>query len=352
MPCSLREANAFVAQHHRHHKPDRGHKFSVALAQDGKTVAVAIVGRPKARHSDDGQTLEVTRLASDGTKNACSMLYGAAWRVAKALGYRRLLTYTLGSEPGHLAARQRLAMLRPGRRGELVQPEPPPSRQASARREDPMGGRVNTDNVDPVADADLQCQAADCEPAPAPLTRTMGALVLDEAQRLLGLREDAAVNADREGVIRSFFLDALGWRPDLWDRWQEKRPNSPVAHPEWCAAFVSHCLRVAALRLAVPVPFRLSASASDLAKYAAQVGRFVPAADALTARLQPGDLVVWHGHVGVLAVAPDASGAYVTIEGNTWRGSPRADGVYRCKRNLGERRADGAVKLVGFLQVG
>lgn len=100
VPCSLRDANAFVAQHHRHHKPDRGHKFSVALAEDGKIVAVAIVGRPKARHSDDGLTLEVTRLASDGTKNACSMLYGAAWRVAKALGYRRLLTYTLSSEPG------------------------------------------------------------------------------------------------------------------------------------------------------------------------------------------------------------------------------------------------------------
>lgn len=61
---------------------------------------VAIVGRPVSRHVQDGWTCEVTRLATDGAKNACSMLYGAAWRAARALGWRRMVTYTLATEPG------------------------------------------------------------------------------------------------------------------------------------------------------------------------------------------------------------------------------------------------------------
>lgn len=76
-------------------------KFCVALADDsGETHGVAIVGRPVARGLDDGWTLEVTRTCTDGTKNANSMLYGAAWRAARALGYRRLVTYTLVEESG------------------------------------------------------------------------------------------------------------------------------------------------------------------------------------------------------------------------------------------------------------
>tara|TARA_Y100000814_G_C12144500_1_gene338697 strand:- start:217 stop:651 length:435 start_codon:yes stop_codon:yes gene_type:complete len=99
-PISLAEANQFVADHHRHHKPVVSHKFSMAVEQDEEIVGVAIVGRPVARGLDDGYTLEVNRCCTTGAKNACSMLYGAAWRAAKAMGYRRLITYVLDSETG------------------------------------------------------------------------------------------------------------------------------------------------------------------------------------------------------------------------------------------------------------
>lgn len=100
VPISLAEANAFVERNHRHHKPVTGHKFSIGLANDESIVGVAIVGRPVSRHLDDGWTLEVNRLCTDGTRNACSMLYAAAWRAARAMGYRKLITYILESEPG------------------------------------------------------------------------------------------------------------------------------------------------------------------------------------------------------------------------------------------------------------
>lgn len=100
VPCELDEANAFVAQVHRHHGAVRGHKYSVAVAVDGRVCGVVIVGRPVSRMLDDGWTLEACRLATDGTKNACSALYAAAWRAARAMGYRRLVTYLLDSEPG------------------------------------------------------------------------------------------------------------------------------------------------------------------------------------------------------------------------------------------------------------
>ena len=100
IPVSLAEANAFVAQHHRHHKPVTGHKFSIGCTADGQLVGVAIVGRPVSRYLDDGQTLEVNRLCTDGTKNACSMLYGATWRAARAMGYQKIITYTLATENG------------------------------------------------------------------------------------------------------------------------------------------------------------------------------------------------------------------------------------------------------------
>lgn len=99
-PINLEEANAFVAKLHRHHKPVPGCKFAVAVSEGDRVVGVAIVGRPVARLLDDGWTLEVNRCCTDGTMNACSMLYGASWRAAKALGYRRLITYTLPEEGG------------------------------------------------------------------------------------------------------------------------------------------------------------------------------------------------------------------------------------------------------------
>ena len=99
-PISFAEAVEFVRVHHRNHPPPVGHKFSIAVSEADLVRGVAMVGRPVARGFDNGWTLEVNRVATDGAKNACSMLYGAAWRAAKALGYRRLITYTLPSEGG------------------------------------------------------------------------------------------------------------------------------------------------------------------------------------------------------------------------------------------------------------
>lgn len=96
----LEEAHAFVRAYHRHHKPGPGHLFSIGAALGGKIVGVAIIGRPVARMRQDGMTVEVTRLCTDGTPNACSFLYGAAARAAFALGYERIGTYTLAEEGG------------------------------------------------------------------------------------------------------------------------------------------------------------------------------------------------------------------------------------------------------------
>lgn len=96
----LDQANAFVGSLHRHHKPVVGHKFSLGAMRGPVLVGVVIVGRPVARMRDDGLTLEVTRLCTDGNRNACSFLYGAAARAAFALGYKRIGTYILRSETG------------------------------------------------------------------------------------------------------------------------------------------------------------------------------------------------------------------------------------------------------------
>lgn len=100
VPVSLAEANEFVRVHHRHHKPVPGAKFSIAVAESEKIVGVAIVGRPVSRMLDDGWTLEVNRVATDGTRNACSKLYGACRKAAATLGYKKIVTYILSEEPG------------------------------------------------------------------------------------------------------------------------------------------------------------------------------------------------------------------------------------------------------------
>jgi hypothetical protein len=101
VPISLAQANEHVAAWHRHNRPVPGAKFCVGVADDDDVLrGVAIVGRPVARHFDDGMTLEVNRVANDGARNANSMLYGACRRATFALGYRRLITYTLSSESG------------------------------------------------------------------------------------------------------------------------------------------------------------------------------------------------------------------------------------------------------------
>ncbi len=100
VPITLRAANAYVTERHRHHKSSRGHKFSIGLMVDEEIVGIAICGRPVSRGSDDGYTLEVARLCTDGTENACSKLYGACARVAKEMGYLKIQTYILESELG------------------------------------------------------------------------------------------------------------------------------------------------------------------------------------------------------------------------------------------------------------
>lgn len=99
-PITIAEAQCFVAAHHRHHKAPTGALFAVAVSVDGAVCGVATVGRPVARMNNDGWTAEVTRLCTLGQPNACSMLYRAAWRACAALGYRRLITYTLPEEGG------------------------------------------------------------------------------------------------------------------------------------------------------------------------------------------------------------------------------------------------------------
>src|SRR5437588_12647348 len=100
VPLHLREANEFVGKHHRHNLPVTGCKFAVGAALDGKLVGVAIAGRPVARKLDDGKTLEVLRVCTDGTPNANSFLYGGVKRIAALMGYQKVITYTLKDESG------------------------------------------------------------------------------------------------------------------------------------------------------------------------------------------------------------------------------------------------------------
>lgn len=96
----LKEANAYVAKHHRHNKPVIQHRFSIACYEGDKLVGVAIVGRPRARLIDQCMTVEILRLCTDGTYNACSKLYSACVRSARELGYNRIITYILETELG------------------------------------------------------------------------------------------------------------------------------------------------------------------------------------------------------------------------------------------------------------
>jgi len=100
VPIFQDEAFAFIQKYHRHHKKPVGSIFQIGVAFRREIVGVAVVGRPVARAAQDGFTAEVTRLCSDGTPNVCSMLYGASWRIAREMGYRRLITYILAEEMG------------------------------------------------------------------------------------------------------------------------------------------------------------------------------------------------------------------------------------------------------------
>lgn len=99
-PISLANANAYIIDKHRHHDKVQGHKYSLACYDDDKLVGVACVGRPVSRYFDNAETLEVTRLCTDGTYNACSILYARCAKVAKDMGYKKIITYILDTENG------------------------------------------------------------------------------------------------------------------------------------------------------------------------------------------------------------------------------------------------------------
>lgn len=101
VPLTLAQLNTFVAEHHRHHKPVQGHRFSLGAWERGNgLVGACSVGRPVARELNPYTVAEVTRLVTDGTRNACSILYAASARACAAMGFRRIQTYILDSEPG------------------------------------------------------------------------------------------------------------------------------------------------------------------------------------------------------------------------------------------------------------
>lgn len=99
-PLTLKQANAFIEAHHRHHKKVQGHRFSIAAEKNGILCGICVVGRPVARGCNPDEVAEVTRLATDGTKNACTFLYAAAARACAAMGFKKIQTYILDSELG------------------------------------------------------------------------------------------------------------------------------------------------------------------------------------------------------------------------------------------------------------
>jgi hypothetical protein len=100
VPLHLKQANELVARWHRHHKPIGVHKFSIGASKDGQLIGAAICMRPACRSLEDGRTIEVARLVTDGTKHACSFLYSACARTAREMGFAKVQTYILDSEPG------------------------------------------------------------------------------------------------------------------------------------------------------------------------------------------------------------------------------------------------------------
>lgn len=99
-PLTLSQANDLVTTLHRHHKKVRGHRFSVGAYEKGLLIGAAICGRPVARNVDQYAVLEVTRLVTDGSKNVCSFLYSVCARIAREMGFEKVQTYILSSEPG------------------------------------------------------------------------------------------------------------------------------------------------------------------------------------------------------------------------------------------------------------
>ena len=144
VPCTITRARAFVGAHHRHLAPPLSGLFAVGIARGEEIVGVAIVGRPVARKLQDGDTAEVTRVCTEGERNGCSMLLAACRRGAHALGYRRLITYTLTSEPGtslRAAGWQEVAKVRGRSWSCSSRPRPPNAARDKRRWEAPAAGR-------------------------------------------------------------------------------------------------------------------------------------------------------------------------------------------------------------------
>jgi hypothetical protein len=100
-PLTLKQANSLISKLHRHHKPVQGHRFSVGAEKHGNLIGAVVVGRPVSRGCDPYGTAEVTRLVTDGTKNACTFLYATAARICRDMGFDKIQTYILNSESGH-----------------------------------------------------------------------------------------------------------------------------------------------------------------------------------------------------------------------------------------------------------
>ena len=162
-PLTYKDACLFIQTHHRHHLPPQGWKWGIAVNNGTDVVGVITVGRPVARRSDDGLTLEVTRCCTDGTKNAPSKLYGAAWRAAKAMGFHRLITFTLSTESGTSlhGSGWRVLYQTPGKSWSV------PSRPRQSKH--PIGPKVKWEIADPKTSPRV-----DIEPEPqTPLTPTL-----------------------------------------------------------------------------------------------------------------------------------------------------------------------------------
>ncbi len=179
----------------------------------------------------------------------------------------------------------------------------------------------------------------------------LGQAVLAKVESMLNLREDAGPNQDHGGQIRKFFIEGVQWPPSTWDNW-----SGVPAKPEWCAAFASYCTRQGYGEIGAPVPVKLCASADDTERGFSKANRFIARAALFAAdgsvipgarRPGPGDMIVWRNHVGLLKELRD-DGTFLTVEGNTWQGTVRNDGVYQLTRKSTEKMSSGDWKLHGF----
>lgn len=177
----------------------------------------------------------------------------------------------------------------------------------------------------------------------------LGQRILEVGLALLNkpLREDAGPNEDRDGVIRSLFLEGIPWPASLWDNWKKNHPSSRTARPPWCAAFASYCVRKGyeAVRVASKLPPLLSGSTGDLRTRFRKQGRFIERDELFTneGKLKsgapmpaPGDIVLWQTHTGLL-YDMYTDGTYHTLEGNTRSSGTPQEGVY-LKSNRPDRK--------------